>query len=103
MESLRELYKIGSGPSSSHTIAPQRAMKLFLSNFPQTDLFEVELYGSLSLTGKGHFSDQAIIQTVSPIECKVKFLLDWEYDFPNGLIKKGYQQHQLLGQWEVYS
>lgn len=103
MESLRELYKVGSGPSSSHTIAPQRAMTLFLNHFPQTDCFEVELYGSLSLTGKGHFSDQAIIQSVAPIECKVSFLLDWEYDFPNGLLIKGYQQQELLDKWVVYS
>ena len=103
MESLSELYKIGSGPSSSHTIAPQRAMRLLLQHHPAIDYFEVELYGSLSLTGKGHFTDLAIQKAVEPISCRVFFKLDWDYDLPNGLLIKGYQKDQLIDTWVVYS
>ena len=55
MDSLKELYKIGPGPSSSHTLGPQRACQLYKAEYgEQLHHVEVELYGSLSLTGKGH-------------------------------------------------
>ena len=54
MESLRELYKVGNGPSSSHTMGPERATRKFKQAFPEADEFEVILYGSLAFTGKGH-------------------------------------------------
>ncbi len=103
MESLRELYKVGSGPSSSHTIAVQRAMKLYLDEFPLTNRFLVELYGSLSLTGKGHYTDHAIKMVVEPIECEVEFKLEWSYDFDSGLIIRGYQDETPQEAWVVYS
>lgn len=103
MESLKELYKIGSGPSSSHTIAVQRAMKLYLEEFPETNRFHVELYGSLSLTGKGHYSDHAIKMVVEPIECEVEFKLDWPYDFDSGMIIYGYKDEIAYEPWIVYS
>ena len=53
MQSLKELYKIGRGPSSSHTIGPERAAKLMKARCPAADAFAVTLYGSLALTGKG--------------------------------------------------
>ncbi len=103
MKSIKELYKTGSGPSSSHTIAPQRALKLYKKSFPQADHFLVTLYGSLSLTGKGHYSDEALIKAAKPASCEVKFALDWSYDFPNGLTIKGYASNQPLDTWVVYS
>ena len=58
MDSLKELYKIGPGPSSSHTLGPQRACQLYKAEYgEQLHHVEVELYGSLSLTGKGHLTD----------------------------------------------
>ena len=54
MQSLKELYRIGKGPSSSHTIGPERACKLFLSENPKADFFKATLYGSLAKTGAGH-------------------------------------------------
>ena len=54
MKSLRDLYKIGKGPSSSHTIGPERAALKFLERAPEADRFTVILYGSLSKTGVGH-------------------------------------------------
>ena len=65
MRSLKELYRIGKGPSSSHTIGPERACKLFLSENPQADSFVVRLYGSLAKTGEGHGTD-AVIRSALP-------------------------------------
>lgn len=104
MESLRELYKIGPGPSSSHTVAPWRAANLFKEKYPDAVSFDAELYGSLSLTGKGHFTDQILIKTFSPKICKVYFRLNWEHPFDNGLIFKAYDvRNTLLGSWTVFS
>lgn len=57
MQSLREIYKIGRGPSSSHTMGPERALKIMRKLYPKADFFKVTLYGSLALTGKGHGTD----------------------------------------------
>ncbi len=65
MKSLKELYRIGRGPSSSHTIGPESACKLFLSENPTADEFTVVLYESLAKTGKGHGTDR-VIESVLP-------------------------------------
>ena len=65
MESIREIYKIGHGPSSSHTMGPKNAAEIFLINNKDCAFFRVTLYGSLAATGKGHMTDQAIIDTLS--------------------------------------
>ena len=57
MKSLRELYRIGRGPSSSHTMAPRRAADLFLREQPQAASYRVTLFGSLAATGRGHLTD----------------------------------------------
>lgn len=67
MKSLTELYKIGKGPSSSHTMGPQKAAKIYAKRHPDAHLFDVTLYGSLAATGKGHMTDTAIIEVLSPI------------------------------------
>ena len=66
MESLRELYKLGRGPSSSHTIGPERACLRFAGRYPTADAFAVTLYGSLAKTGKGHGTEEVIRKTLSP-------------------------------------
>ena len=55
MESLRELYKVGNGPSSSHTMGPARAARVFMKRYPEATSYEAILYGSLAATGEGHF------------------------------------------------
>ncbi len=82
MESLRELYKIGRGPSSSHTIGPERACLIFKDEYPEADTFKAVLYGSLSKTGKGHGTDEVIRKTFLPIPCEVEFDFDTE-DLPH--------------------
>lgn len=73
MESLRELYRVGRGPSSSHTIGPERACKMFKSKNPDADCFKVALYGSLAKTGRGHGTDEVIKKVFMPFECEVEF------------------------------
>lgn len=69
MKSLRELYRIGVGPSSSHTMGPRRASEIYLSRHSQSQHFQVTLYGSLAATGRGHLTDLAIIDVLSqPLE-----------------------------------
>lgn len=71
MQSLREIYKTGKGPSSSHTMGPERAIKIIRGLYPEADALKVTLYGSLALTGKSHNTDTVIIQTASPLPCEV--------------------------------
>lgn len=104
MDSLRSFFKIGNGPSSSHTMGPQKAAAAFLINNPGADLFKVSLYGSLAATGKGHLTDQVIRETLG--EKPVEFLWFPEEEMPehpNGLKLEAWQGDTLLGTWEGYS
>lgn len=106
MKSLKELYKIGRGPSSSHTMGPQLASKIFLEKYPHAHSYEVTLYGSLAATGKGHMTDVAITDVLGvnhklEIVWKPKIFLPFH---PNGMEFKAFDEHQeLLGSWVVYS
>ena len=82
MESLKELYKIGRGPSSSHTMGPEKACKYFKKHIPEADRFEAILYGSISKTGVGHGTDKVIKVTFEPIPCDVIFNND-EIELPH--------------------
>ena len=64
MQSLKELYKTGRGPSSSHTIGPEKACLLFKEKNPDADSFKAVLYGSLSKTGEGHGTNRVIVKTL---------------------------------------
>ncbi|WP_314700139.1 L-serine ammonia-lyase [Prevotella jejuni] len=106
MESLKEIFRIGKGPSSSHTMGPQRAATIFAERHPEAARFEVTLYGSLAATGKGHMTDKAIIDVlkqVAPVE------ITWEPDIflpyhPNGMLFRAFNDSQdLLDEWTVYS
>ena len=71
MKSIREIFKIGRGPSSSHTMGPVKAAEIFLAQYPEADSFEVTLYGSLAKTGVGHGTDAAIVKCFRPLPCSV--------------------------------
>ena len=104
MKSLKELYRIGPGPSSSHTLGPQRAASLFKERYPNAHHFEVELFGSLALTGKGHLTDYIIIETMKPKECVVFFKNRKELKHPNTMQLSAFDEADcLLGEWTVYS
>ena len=73
MQSIRTLYKVGKGPSSSHTMGPERAAKLFREMTPEADRYEVILYGSLAKTGGGHGTDRVLVDTLAPYPTKIVF------------------------------
>nr|WP_314683284.1 L-serine ammonia-lyase [uncultured Prevotella sp.] len=106
MESLREIFRIGKGPSSSHTMGPQRAAIIFAERHPEAARFEVTLYGSLAATGKGHMTDKAIIDVlkqIAPVEIVWEPSVFLPYH-PNGMLFRAYDNSQdLLDEWTVYS
>ena len=73
MKSIRQVYKIGCGPSSSHTMGPDRAARSFAVLCPNADSFEVTLFGSLAKTGKGHKTDDAIRDALAPLTVNITF------------------------------
>ena len=106
MKSLKELYRIGRGPSSSHTMGPQKAAEIFLGRNHEAARFEVILYGSLAATGRGHLTDVAIIETLQPV-APVEIV--WHPDIflpfhPNGMRFKAFSADgNILDDWTVYS
>jgi L-serine dehydratase len=83
MKSLKELYRIGHGPSSSHAVAPGNASLFLKQHYPNATKVVVTLYESFAFTGKGHLTDQVIIQAFSPIPCEVIFDRKTKTDHPN--------------------
>ena len=104
MKSIREIYKIGKGPSSSHTMGPERAAKLFREQYPQADLYQVTLYGSLSKTGVGHGTDRVIRQVLSPVATEIifsdKMLTDCH---PNTMDLQALKNGEVLGTLRIES
>ncbi len=103
MESLRELFKIGPGPSSSHTIGPLRACKRFREAYPDADFYVVDLYGSLSLTGKGHFTDAICEKTLAPTPTHVNFHDEFVKDHANIMYLHAFKNDIEYGMWKVAS
>lgn len=105
MDSLKELYKIGNGPSSSHTMGPQKAAKIFRDKNPNAEFYKVELYGSLAATGKGHLTDWVIIETLKPKACEIIWKPQIVKEFhTNGMMFQAFDKEEnLLETWEVYS
>lgn len=104
MQSLKELFKIGNGPSSSHTMGPKRATEIFKSKYPDATKFKVILYGSLALTGKGHLTDYIIKETLKGYETEIIF--DTEYEckvHPNTFDIFAIKDEKVIGNWRVYS
>ena len=105
MESLKELYKIGNGPSSSHTMGPKLAAEQFLQRCPDAESFKVTLYGSLAATGRGHLTDKAIesvLQPIAPTE------IVWQPNIflpfhPNGMRFEALRGGKTYDEWEIYS
>ena len=68
MNTIREIFRIGYGPSSSHTMGPRKAAEIFREHCPNAAQYQVHLYGSLSATGKGHLTDAAILDVLPTAE-----------------------------------
>lgn len=106
MESLKELYRIGKGPSSSHTMGPQKAAQIFAAHHHYAKAFKATLYGSLAATGKGHMTDVAIEEVLKPI---APINIDWKPSVflpfhPNGMTFSAFDEdgHEV-DSWTVYS
>jgi L-serine dehydratase len=105
MESIKEIFRIGNGPSSSHTMGPKKAAEIFKSKYPNAKSFSVTLYGSLAATGKGHLTDVALTQALHP----QNLTIDWKPEIfltkhPNSLKLEAFDvDKNLLGDWTVYS
>ena len=106
MKSIKELYRIGTGPSSSHTMGPRKAAEIFLARHRNAASFKVTLYGSLAATGKGHMTDVAINDTLTPVApveivWQPKVFLPFH---PNAMTFAAFDARQkLLENWTVYS
>ncbi len=107
METIKTIYKIGRGPSSSHTIGPDVAIRKFIDSF-EIDYCEVILYGSLALTGKGHLTDYVIENALKEFNIKydLKFdlnVLESDLKHPNTMKIAGYKSEEKIDEWLVYS
>lgn len=104
MQSLKELYKIGSGPSSSHTMGPKKAVELFKNTYKDATKFKVILYGSLALTGKGHLTDYIIKKALEGYDNEIIFDENMKCDVhPNTFDIFAYKNDELIDKWRVYS
>ena len=104
MKSLKELYRIGLGPSSSHTMGPSFAAGIFRERTSATERYRVTLFGSLSATGEGHMTDYAIKSALAPAVCEIV----WEQKelplHPNGILFEALDQSgRVTDEWIVYS
>lgn len=105
MDSIKEIYRIGYGPSSSHTMGPGKAAAQFREKFPNADSYIVTLYGSLAATGKGHLTDKAILDQFTDKKVEIIWKRKEFLAFhPNGMLFEAFDEHQqLIDRWQVYS
>ena len=106
MKTIREIFRIGYGPSSSHTMGPRKAAEIFKEHHPDAARYQVHLYGSLSATGKGHLTDAAIQDVLPTAE------IVWHEEFlpfhPNAMRFCAWnladeQVDEQVDEWTVYS
>ena len=105
MESLKELYKAGNGPSSSHTMGPQRAAEQFKNKYPEAASFKAHLYGSLAATGEEHLKDYIIKKTLEPKHVEIIWREDIVKPYhPNGMMLEAIDaEGNVIGDWTIYS
>lgn len=104
MQSIRELYKIGNGPSSSHTMGPKRAAEWFKKKNQHADRFDIYLYGSLAFTGKGHLTDKIIESVLKDVQTNIIF--DTEFiceKHPNTMDLVAFKDGEEIDRKRVYS
>ncbi len=105
MLSIRELYKIGYGPSSSHTIGCGLAGEIFMERNKNAGSWAVTLYGSLAATGRGHNTDAALKKVFEPNEIEIRWKPEINLPLhPNGMVFEAYDSRgEKIDSWEVYS
>ena len=105
METIKKIYKIGYGPSSSHTMGPNRAAEIFAARTKDATRYRVTLYGSLAATGRGHHTDMAITRGLAPKEVELVWRADVVKPFhPNGMFFEAFNSlDEVMDTWLVYS
>ncbi len=104
MQSLKYLYRIGRGPSSSHTMGPLRAAKRFIAEHPDAQSYKAVLYGSLAKTGKGHMTDSVLREAFENREFEIIFDYESPTDFhPNTLDFFAYNDGEEVAYTRFYS
>ena len=84
MKTIREIYRIGYGPSSSHTMGPRKAAEIFVGRTQEAASYVVTLYGSLAATGRGHMTDVAILDVLK--NATIRWMPDVFLPYhPNGM------------------
>lgn len=105
MKSIKELFRIGTGPSSSHTMGPRKAAEIFLTEFPTAVAYRVTLFGSLAATGRGHLTDKAIEEVFSGRKLELVWCPEESLPLhPNGMRFETFSETgEVLQSREVYS
>lgn len=105
MESIKNIYRIGNGPSSSQTMGPKKAAQRFLAKHPENASFRVTLYGGLAATGRGNLNDTAILDILIGKQIEVLWETDVFLDrHPNALKREAIDStNQVQDEWTVYS
>ena len=104
MESIKEIFRIGRGPSSSHTMGPVRAARIYKKRHPEDKSFRVTLFGSLALTGKGHLTDVSVTRELQPAKVEIIWKKDEKKPFhPNALEFEVTEKDKPVDKWLVYS
>ena len=106
MHSIKTLYKVGNGPSSSHTIGPKVASQFIIDKYKDCDYVKVTLFGSLAFTGKGHLTDYIIEKTFNENNIKVDICFNYEIldlEFPNTMHFEIYKNNTILGEETIFS
>ena len=102
MKSIKSVYKIGHGPSSSHTVGPYHAAQVFGARYPEADRFLVTLYGSLAFTGEGHGTGKAIQSGLPGAKILIN-RTEKNLPHPNTMLFEAYKEGQLLGKNRIFS
>ncbi len=103
MISIKRLYKIGPGPSSSHTMGPKNAVEFIISKYKNIDFVEMIFYGSLAKTGKGHLSDYIADLTFKDLPHKIIFDKQKEMPHPNTMVFKLFKNGSLINEITIVS
>ncbi|MDY0054269.1 MAG: L-serine ammonia-lyase [Bacteroidales bacterium] len=105
MESIKKIFKIGNGPSSSHTIGPRTAAIEFLARTRDAFTYQVTLYGALAATGKGHLTDKAILEVLGSERTEILWKPEENLPFhTNGMKFIAFNsQKEKIDEWIIYS
>ncbi|PIE51615.1 serine dehydratase [Candidatus Fermentibacteria bacterium] len=105
MESIRNIFRTGYGPSSSHTMGPARAAEEFIKKHPDAEEISITLYGSLAATGRGHLTDKALVKTLHPLKVSIIWKPDvFLPEHANGMVFQAVTGKGTLSKpWKVFS